>query len=128
LAAVDETMRHSPTSSTALRIAAKDVELAGVVIPTGTVIVANTAAANRDPAIYEDANRLDITHQGLPPILTFGAGVHYCLGTNLARVEIAEALKTVTHRISNPRRNGPAPWKPLVGLGGPISLPIAFDI
>jgi cytochrome P450 len=127
LAAVDETMRHSPTSSTALRVAAEDVELAGVVIPAGTVISANTAAANRDPAIYDDANRFDITRQGLPPILTFGAGVHYCLGANLARVEIAEALKAVTHRISNPRRNGPAPWKPLVGLGGPISLPIAFD-
>jgi cytochrome P450 len=127
LAAVDETMRHSPTSSTALRVAAEDVELAGVVIPAGTVISANTAAANRDPAIYDDANRFDITRQGLPPILTFGAGVHYCLGANLARVEIAEALKAVTHRISNPRRNGPAPWKPLDGLGGPISLPIAFD-
>jgi cytochrome P450 len=59
--------------------------------------------------------------------LTFGAGVHYCLGANLARLEIAEALKTVTRRISNPRRTGPAPWKPFVGLSGPKSLPIAFD-
>jgi cytochrome P450 len=128
LPAVDETMRHSPIAGATMRATIEDVELAGVVIPAGTMILANTAAANRDPAIYDDANRFDITRQGVPPILTFGAGVHYCLGANLARVEIAEALKAVTRRFSNPRRTGPAPWKPAVALSGPTSLPIAFDI
>jgi cytochrome P450 len=127
LPAVDETMRHSPIAGATMRVTNEDVEIAGVVIPAGTMILANTAAANRDPEIYDDANRLDITRQGLPPILTFGAGVHYCLGANLARVEIAEALKAVTRRLSNPRRTGPAPWKPAVALSGPTSLPIAFD-
>ncbi len=127
LPAVDETMRHSPVAGATMRAAIEDVEIAGVVIPAGTMILANTAAANRDPAIYDDANRLDITREGLPPILTFGAGVHYCLGANLARVEIAEALKAVTRRFSNPRRTGPAPWKPALALSGPTSLPIAFD-
>jgi len=120
-------MRHSPVAGATMRAAIEDVEIAGVVIPAGTMIFANTAAANRDPAIYDDANRLDITREGLPPILTFGAGVHYCLGANLARVEIAEALKAVTRRFSNPRRTGPAPWKPALALSGPTSLPIAFD-
>jgi cytochrome P450 len=127
LPAVDETMRHSPIAGATMRATIEDVELAGVVIPAGTMILANTAAANRDPAIYDDANRFDITRQGVPPILTFGAGVHYCLGANLARVEIAEALKAVTRRFSNTRRTGPAPWKPAVALSGPTSLPIAFD-
>ncbi len=127
LPAVDETMRHSPVAGATMRAAIEDVEIAGVVIPAGTMILANTAAANRDPAIYQDANRLDITRVGLPPILTFGAGVHYCLGANLARVEIAEALKAVTRRFANPRRTGPAPWKPALALSGPTSLPIAFD-
>ena len=127
LPAVDETMRHSPVAGATMRATIEDVEIAGVVIPAGTMILANTAAANRDPAIYEDANRLDITREGLPPILTFGAGVHYCLGANLARVEIAEALKAVTRRFANPRRTGPAPWKPALALSGPTSLPIAFD-
>jgi cytochrome P450 len=127
LPAVDETMRHSPIAGATMRIAAEDVELAGVVIPTGTIVLVNSAAANRDPAIYDDPNRFDITRQGVPPVLTFGAGVHYCLGANLARLEIAEALKAVTRRMQNPRRTGPAPWKPLVSLSGPTSLPIAFD-
>jgi cytochrome P450 len=127
LPAVDETMRHSPIAGATMRITTEDVELAGVVIPAGTIVLTNTAAANRDPAIYDDPNRFGITRQGLPPILTFGAGVHYCLGANLARPEIAEALKTVTRRMPNPRRTGPAPWKPLAALSGPTSLPIAFD-
>ncbi|OBH63795.1 cytochrome P450 [Mycobacterium sp. E2479] len=125
--AVEETMRHSPIATSLLRVVAEDVELCGVVFPAGTLVFANTAAANRDPAIYDDPNRFDITREGLPPVLNFGAGVHYCLGANLARREIAEALKTVTRRIANPRKNGPAPWKPIVGLSGPASLPIAFD-
>lgn len=127
LPAVDETMRHSPIASATMRATTEDVEVAGVVIPAETIVIMNTAAANRDPAIYDDPNRFDITRKGLPPIMTFGAGVHYCLGANLARLEIAEALKTVTRRLHNPRRDGPAPWKPLVSLSGPKSLPIAFD-
>jgi cytochrome P450 len=127
MGAVNETMRHSPIVGATMRAAIEDVELAGVVIPAGTMVITNTAAANRDPAIYDDADRFDITRRDVPPILSFGAGVHYCLGANLARVEIAEALKAVTRRISNPRRTGPAPWKPATGLSGPISLPIAFD-
>jgi cytochrome P450 len=127
LPAADETMRHSPISNSLLRAVTDDVELAGVLFPAGTMVFANTAAANRDSAIYDDPDRFDVTRKGLPPILTFGAGMHYCLGANLARLEIAEALKIVTRRISNPRRTGPAPWKPIVGLSGPTSLPIAFD-
>jgi cytochrome P450 len=125
-AAVNETMRHSPISNSLVRTVTEDVELAGVLFPAGTTVFANTAAANRDPTIYDDPDRFDITREGLPPILTFGAGVHFCLGANLARLEIAEALKTVTRRISNPDRTGPALWKPVFGLSGPTTLPIAF--
>jgi cytochrome P450 len=91
------------------------------------MVFANLAAANRDPAIYDDPERFDITREGLPPILSFGAGVLFCVGANLARLEIAEALKTATRRIANPCKTGPAPWKPVIGLSGPTSLPIAFD-
>jgi cytochrome P450 len=59
--------------------------------------------------------------------LTFGGGAHFCLGANLARREITEALNVLTARLHNPRRAGPAPWKPVVSLSGPLSLPIEFD-
>ena len=92
-----------------------------------SLVLANTAAANRDPAVYDDPDRLDITRQGAPAMLTFGGGVHYCLGVHLARIELAEALRVITARISNPRRTGPAPWKPITELSGPTTLPIEFD-
>jgi cytochrome P450 len=125
--AVEETMRHSPIVCAMLRTVVEDVELGGVVLPAGTLIVVNTFAANRDTAVYDDPDRLDITREGAPAILTFGGGAHYCLGANLARLELAEALKVLGRRMPDPRRTGPAPWKPMMGMSGPASLPIEFS-
>lgn len=124
--AVEETIRHSPIAIGTLRVALEDVEVEGLAIPAGTLVVANTGAANRDPAVYDDPDRLDITRDGVAPILTFGGGMHYCLGSHLARLELAEALTVMTQRMPNPRRTGPAPWKPLTGISGPVALPIEF--
>lgn len=125
--AVEETMRHSPVASGALRLVAEDAELDGFVFPAGSMVLLNTFAANRDPSVYDDPDRVDITREGAPAILTFGGGAHYCLGANLARREIAEALTLLTSRLHNPRIVGPVPWKPIVSLSGPRSLPIEFD-
>lgn len=124
---VEETMRHSPIVFSTLRTAMEDVELAGVVIPAGTLVIANTGAGNRDPAVYDVPDRLDITRQGAPAMQTFGAGMHYCLGANLARLELSEALVLMAQRMPNIRRTGPAPWKPLDALSGPATLPVEFD-
>ena len=126
--AVEEVMRHSPVVLGAMRIAMEDVELAGVIIPAGTFVVCNTAAANRDPDVYDEPDRLDITREGAAPMQTFGAGAHYCLGANLARRELAEALRVLAQRMRNLRRAGPAHWKPIVGITGPAVLPVQFDI
>jgi cytochrome P450 len=125
--AVEEVMRYYPIIFNTLRQAIDDVALAGVTIPAGTFIVANTAAANRDPAVYDDPDRFDITREAPPAMLTFGGGVHYCLGAHLARIELTEALRVITARMPNPRRTGPAPWKPITGICGPTTLPIEFD-
>ncbi|BBY22837.1 cytochrome P450 [Mycobacterium stomatepiae] len=126
--AVDETMRHSPIVCGTLRMVTEDAEIDGYVFPAGTAVLVNTLAANRDPAVYDDPDRVDITREGAPAILTFGGGVHYCLGANLARREIAEALIVLTQRLVNPRTAGPAPWKPMVTLSGPTTLPIEFEV
>ena len=125
--AVEETMRHSPIACGTLRLVVEDTELDGYLFPAGTMVLVNTFAANRDPTVYDNPDRFDITREGAPAILTFGGGVHYCLGANLARREIAEALTVLTGRLRNPRIAGPAPWKPIVSLSGPKSLPIEFD-
>lgn len=125
--AVEETMRHSPIACGTLRTVAEDTDLAGVVFPAGTMVLVNTFAANRDATVYDDPDRFDITRDAAPAVLTFGGGIHYCLGANLARLELAEALKILTRRMPDPSRSGPAPWKPMMGLSGPTTLPIEFS-
>ena len=125
--AVEETMRHSPIGVATMRTAIEDVELAGVNIPAGTLVIVNAGSANRDPEVYDDPDRLDITRDAPPAMLSFGGGVHYCLGSHLARAELTEALAIIPRRMPNARRTGPAPWKPLTGLSGPTTLPLEFD-
>jgi cytochrome P450 len=125
--AVEEAMRFSPVIFTTFRVAVADVELAGVRMPAGRMVIANTAAANRDPAIYRNPDRFDITREDAPAMLTFGGGMHYCLGAHLARIELAEALTTMAHRMPNIRVAGPVPWKSITGISGPSSLLVEFD-
>ena len=125
--AVEEVMRYSPVVFGVMRIATEDVELEGVIIPAGTFVMCNTAAANRDPSVFDEPDRLDITRKGAAPMQTFGAGAHYCLGANLARRELAEALRVMASRMRNLRHAGPSVWKPIVGITGPATLPVQFD-
>jgi cytochrome P450 len=124
---VEETMRHSPSMCSTVRSVTHDAEVGDYTFPAGTFILVNTYAANRDDAVYDDPTRFDVTRDDPPPILTFGGGAHYCLGANLARLELSEALKILSRRLDNPRTAGPVPWKPLLGLSGPTSLPLEFD-
>lgn len=121
-------MRFNPVVFGAIRVTMADVEYAGVVIPANTFVMVNTAAGNRDPDVFDEPDRLDITRRGAAPMQTFGAGAHYCLGANLARRELAEALVVMSARMANVRRAGPASWKPLVGITGPAVLPVEFDV
>jgi cytochrome P450 len=125
--AVEECMRHSPAVCTTLRTVLDDVTFAEYTFPAGTFISVNTFAANCDPAVYSHPDRFDITREDPPPILTFGGGAHYCLGANLARTELAGALKVLAQRMTNPRRVATAPWKPMLGLSGPVKLEMEFD-
>jgi len=125
--AVHELMRYCPIIFGSIRKAGGDVELGGVRIPAGTVVAANTAAANRDPDVFEHPDRLDITRENPPAMLTFGGGVHYCLGAHLARLELTEALRVITRRMPHPRLTGPSPWKSMAGICGPLSVPLEFD-
>ncbi len=125
--AVEEVMRFSPVIFGAMRMTTEDVEIADVMIPAGTFVMCNTAAANHDPDVYVEPERFDILREDAPPMQTFGAGAHYCLGANLARREIADALRVMSSRLRNLRRDGIAQWKPMVGISGPATLPVAFD-
>ena len=124
--AVEEAMRFSPIIFSTMRVAVDDLELAGVRLVAGTMVIANTAAANRDPDVYTDPEQFDITRENAPAMLTFGGGIHYCLGAHLARIELAEALTTMVRRMPDIRVAGAVPWKSITGISGPASLPIEF--
>ena len=124
--AVEELMRFYPIVFATMRVAREDVEIGGYPIEAGTMVMVNTASANRDAAAYVDPDRLDITRRDAPAMLTFGGGIHYCLGTHLARTELAEALSVITQRIPTAPRAGHAPWKPMSSITGPQTLPIEF--
>lgn len=125
--AVDEVLRFAPILIGTMRIASEDVEIGGLRFPAETFVDVNTAAANRDPAVFDEPHRFDITRRGASPILTFGGGIHYCLGAHLARAELAVALTTMATRMPKIRLTGDVPWKPIMGISGPVRLPVAFE-
>ncbi|MCW2652926.1 MAG: cytochrome [Mycobacterium sp.] len=125
--AMEEAMRYRPIGFALPRIATEGVELAGVRIPAGTIMLANTAAANRDPAAFTDPDRFDITRDNTVGTLSFGNGTHNCLGSHLARLELTQALTVMAQCMPKLRRTGPAPWPSMIGVTGPTTLPVEFD-
>ena len=92
--AVDEVLRFEPPALFTTRYATEAIEVAGSVIPAGANVMFSSVAANRDPARYHDPDRFDITRRDIRPV-TFGGGVHSCIGSTLARVEAEIALTTL---------------------------------
>jgi cytochrome P450 len=126
--AVEEVMRHLGTVRSTLRVAAEDIEYRDVVFPAGTLVAASLAGANHDPGLWPDPRTFDITRPASgAPQMTFGSGIHYCLGASLARAELQEALPILATRMPDVRIDGTIRWKPpTVGIWGPQELPIAF--
>ena len=95
--ATEECLRFDPPVKSTQRIAAQDVELGGKTLRRGDRIRWIIAAANRDPAAFADPDRFDITRQPNAHV-AFGAGIHYCLGASLARIEGQEVFRAMAER------------------------------
>ncbi|MEU5266070.1 cytochrome P450 [Amycolatopsis sp. NPDC021455] len=92
--AVDELLRFDPPVQMVARTALTDLEIGGVPMRRGEMIMAVIGAANRDPAVYDRPDRLDLTRQG-PRHLAFGLGIHYCLGAPLGRMQGRVGFRTL---------------------------------
>lgn len=124
--AVEEVLRFMGTVTVAPRITVQDVEVGDYRIPAGTILTLSTGAANHDPAAHEQPYLFDIMVERPLPPLTFGGGPHYCLGANLARAEMQEALLVLSQRLHDLQLNGEVRWRPRTGIFGPTHLPLGF--
>jgi cytochrome P450 len=96
--ATEEMLRFDSSLQLFERTATRDVDIAGATIPEGHKIAALLGAANRDPAVFADPDRFDVTRRPNPH-LGFGAGIHFCLGGPLARAEIQAVLAALRSRL-----------------------------
>ena len=123
--AVEEVLRFHGTVGVAPRVAHEALQIGDYAVPAGTMVSLSTIAANHDPAVHASPERFDITVEREPP-LTFGGGPHYCLGANLARVEMQEALLVLSRRLPDLQVDGEVTWRPRTGIFGPTRLPLRF--
>jgi cytochrome P450 len=94
---IEELLRFEPTGPAVGRYVPEDVEVHGQTIPAGSAMLMLVGAADRDPRKYDDPDRFDI-HRNIGQHLTFGYGIHFCLGAALARLEGRVALDEVLQR------------------------------
>jgi cytochrome P450 len=127
ITAVEESMRFLGAVRGTGRYASEDVEYRDVLFTQGTMIFPSLMSANFDTEVFDQPETFDITRPGVGTHMTFGSGIHYCLGASLARAELQEALPILAARLPKLRRNGETTWKPnTFGIWGPETLPIAF--
>ncbi len=103
--AVEEIVRFEPIISGIPRIPMVDLDIAGVTIPAGSYVTLSVPSANRDPRQFEDPDRFDVGRTDNQH-LGFGLGIHHCVGANVARAELQEALRVILERC--PLVEGPA--------------------
>ncbi|WP_145908488.1 cytochrome P450 [Kitasatospora viridis] len=112
-----------------LRRAREDVEIGGVLIPAGSVVAADTFAANHDPEVFPTSWREQLFEPPGTPHLTFGAGPHHCLGAWLARLELELALHRLARRLPGLRLTVPVEeidWRRGLMTRCPQTLPAAW--
>jgi cytochrome P450 len=129
--AVEECMRYFGAVRGTGRFASEDIVYRDVLFPAGTLVFPSLASANFDTGVIDDGDvgDFDITRTPVKGRgqMTFGSGIHYCLGASLARAELQEALPILARRLPDLAIDGAIEWKPAtVAIFGPEHLPVTF--
>ena len=132
-AAVDEALRYEPITPFTARITTEEVVFRDVTFPEGTIVMVCAFTANRDLGEDERGaggpDRFDISaSRGRARELTFGAGVHFCVGANLARAELGEALSFLAQRVRGLELDGEPELESITGIYGLARLPVMLSI
>ena len=115
--AIEELLRFDTPLSMFERWVLEPIEVDGITIPRGSEVALLFGSANRDPAVFPNADELDLTRDP-NPYLSFGAGIHYCLGAPLAKLELGIAFETLMRRVPRLELIEPPRWKPTFVLRG----------
>ncbi|MFF0816710.1 cytochrome P450 [Rhodococcus sp. NPDC003318] len=124
--AVDEILRFDSPVQVTARVATCDVTVEGQDIDKGTVVLILLGGANHDPAVFPDPDRFDVTRPNAREHLSFGSGIHTCLGANLARMEGTIALRALYDRFSEITLDVVPARRPSVNMHGWAALPAAL--
>lgn len=126
--AVEEVMRYAGAVGGTIRFASEDIELNGVIFPKGTFMTTSMSTGNFDNGVFPTPETFDITREPVgQPQLSFGSGIHYCLGASLARAELQESFSVLARRMPHLALDGDVVYKPTgVAIFGPASLPVRF--
>jgi len=124
-AVAEEVLRFDPPVQQTARVAHQPVQLGDVLVAKNQLVITLLAAANRDPEVYPEPNHFDITRESPVEHLAFSGGIHYCLGSPLARLELSQAFRALAERFPRIRQVGPITMRPGTTLHGPLRLPVA---
>jgi cytochrome P450 len=126
--AVEEALRYEPITPFTARILVDEVEHRGVTFPPGSIVLVSAWHTHRDG---RRPDRFDLTvdrDRGRERLLTFGAGIHYCVGANLARAEMTEALAFLAERVSSLELDGEPEFGTPSGIYGLEKLPLKLEL
>jgi cytochrome P450 len=127
--AIEEFLRYDSSVQLTGRVTLEDIDdLGGKKIPKGETVLCLLGSANRDPAVYPDRpESLDITRPNVRP-LSFGGGIHFCLGAQLARIEAEVAIATLLRRLPDLRLDDAVnpEWRPTFVVRGLKRLPASW--
>jgi len=108
------------------RTVAEPIEFGGLEFAKGELIVSLIGAANRDPEVFPDPERMDVTRERLRP-LSFGGGIHFCIGAQLARIEAEVVFSTLLRRMPDLTLVEDTPqWRQSFTLRGLTALPVKW--
>lgn len=125
-AAVEEALRFEPITPFTARILVAEVEHRGVAFPAGSIVLVSAWHANREAV---EPDRFDLNaERGGARLLTFGAGIHYCVGANLARAEMQEALAFLAERLTSLALDGEPEFGTPSGIYGLETLPLRLEL
>jgi cytochrome P450 len=126
--AIEEILRYESPVQAVARTVAEPIEFGGTEFAKGDLIVALIGAANRDPEVFPDPDRMDVTRERLRP-LSFGGGIHFCIGAQLARIEAEVVFSTLLRRMPDLTLVGSAipQWRESFTLRGLTTLPVTWS-